>query len=171
MSKAIAPCSLPQQLFLTLRDGVPKEVSGSKYATSEGEEVDIVFYGGQAGGGKSAAALIHHLKYAHIENYKGIVIRRTTPMLTKPGAIWDEAKSMYKDYDPLARIRNKDMKISLGPVKDPEKKAEVSFTHFERVDDTDNFQGLTRPLCVVMHIEKLSKRGTSLIRQSRAKGI
>lgn len=137
-SKILAPCSLPQQLFLTLRDGTGKR---SKWATEEGEEVDIIFYGGQAGGGKSAAALLHHLKYAHIENYKGIVIRRTTPMLTKPGAIWDEAKSMYKDYDPDARIRNKDMKITLGPVKDPDKKAEISFTHFERVDDTDNFQG------------------------------
>lgn len=95
----------------------------------------------QAGGGKSYAALMHHMKYVHIPHYKGIIIRRTTPMLTKAGAIWDEAKALYKEYDPDARIRNKDMKISFGPVKDIEKKAEVSFTHFERVDDTDNFQG------------------------------
>ena len=62
-------------------------------------------------------------------------------MLTKPGAIWDEAKSLYKEFDPKVRIRNKDMKISFGPVQDIDQKAEVSFTHFERVDDTDNFQG------------------------------
>jgi predicted phage terminase large subunit-like protein len=138
MSKVIAPCSKPQELFLTLRDGTGKR---SKYATEDGEEVDIIFYGGQAGGGKSFAALMHHLKYIHIPHYKGIIIRRTTPMLTKPGAIWDEAKSLYKEVDQNARIRLKDMKITFGPVKDAEKRAEVSFTHFERVDDTDNFQG------------------------------
>lgn len=138
MANQIAPASIPQQLFLTLRDGTGKR---SKYATEDGEEVDIIFYGGQAGGGKSFASLLHHMKYCHIPYYKGITIRRTTPMLTKPGAIWDEAKSLYKEFDPQARIRNKDMKISFGPVDGLEKKAEVSFTHFERVDDTDNFQG------------------------------
>lgn len=43
MSTTIAPASIPQQLFLTLRDGAGKR---SKYATEEGEEVDIIFYGG-----------------------------------------------------------------------------------------------------------------------------
>ena len=138
MAILVAPASKPQELFLNIRDGAGKR---SKWATDEGEEVDIVFYGGQAGGGKSFAALMHHLKYIHIPNYKGIIIRRTTPMLTKPGAIWDEAKSLYKEVDLNARIRNKDMKISIGPVKDVDKKAEISFTHFERADDTDNFQG------------------------------
>ena len=95
----------------------------------------------QAGGGKSFASLLHHMKYIHLPNYKGITIRRTTPMLRKPGAIWDEAKSLYRDADPDARIRDKEMKITFGPVKDPTKRAEVTFTHFERVDDTDNFQG------------------------------
>ena len=134
----IGPASKPQELFLTLRDGVKSE---SPYSTEDGEEVDIIFYGGQAGGGKTMAALIHHLKYYHLPNYKGLIIRRTTPMLTKPGAVWDEARSTYKLVDPDARIRHKDMKINFGPVEDQEQKAEVSFTHFERADDTDNFQG------------------------------
>lgn len=81
------------------------------------------------------------MKYIHLPQYKGITIRRTTPMLRKPGAIWDEAKSLYRDADPNARIRDKEMKITFGPVKDATKRAEVTFTHFERVDDTDNFQG------------------------------
>lgn len=146
MSKVIAPASKPQELFLTLRDGTGKR---SKHATEDGEEVDIVFYGGQAGGGKSFAALMHHLKYIHIPYYKGLIVRRTTPMLTKPGAIWDEARALYKEIDEKARIRMKDMKINFGPIADPEKKAEVSFTHFERVDDTDNFQGSQISSCVL----------------------
>lgn len=159
MAKVIGPASLPQQLFLTLRDGTGKR---SKYATEEGEEVDIIFYGGQAGGGKSFASLLHHMKYCEIPRYKGVTIRRTTPMLTKPGAIWDEAKDLYKEFDPTARIRNKDMKISFGPIKDIDRRAEVSFTHFERVDDTDNFQGLiSGPFIQQCMSNKLSKRGTS----------
>lgn len=135
--KVIAPASYPQELFLTIRDGV---ISDSKYCVKKGkqvgEEVDIVFYGGAAGGGKSFAALMHHLKYIDLDNYRGLVLRRTTPMLMKPGAIWDEAKALYRDVDPNCQIKIKDLKIIIGP-----KKAEIAFSHFERVDDTNNFQG------------------------------
>ena len=43
MSSLISPASIPKELFLTLRDGTGKR---SKYATEDGEEVDIIFYGG-----------------------------------------------------------------------------------------------------------------------------
>lgn len=42
--KIIAPCSKPQEMFLSIRDGYQ---SGGKYCTKDGEEVDIVFYGGE----------------------------------------------------------------------------------------------------------------------------
>lgn len=51
MTREISPASKPQLMFLTLRDGTGKR---SKYATEDGEEVDIIFYGGQAGGGRFA---------------------------------------------------------------------------------------------------------------------
>ena len=136
--KVIGPASRPQELFLTLRDGTGPR---SRWANEDGEEVDIIIYGGAMGGGKSHAALIHHLKYIHIPYYKGIIIRRTTPMLMRPGSIWDEARALYKEVDPAARIRFKDMKISFGPIKDREQQGEVSFAHFERADNTDNYQG------------------------------
>ena len=83
-------------------------------------------------------------------------------MLTKPGAIWDEARALYKEFDPTAKIRLRDMKIKFGPVTDPEKRAEVSFTHFERAENTDNFQGLNSgPFMRKRMSNKLSKRGTS----------
>jgi len=56
-------------------------------------------------------------------------------MMMKPGAIWDEAKSLYKDFDPKCQIKIKDLKVILSSG------AEIAFSHFERVDDTDNFQG------------------------------
>lgn len=58
-------------------------------------------------------------------------------MLLKPGAIWDEAKSLYREIDNECQIKIKDLKIIIGA-----KKAEIAFSHFERVDDTNNFQGL-----------------------------
>jgi len=130
--KVIGPASRPQELFLTLRDGTGPR---SKYATEDGEEVDIVWYGGQAGGGKSFSALLHHLKYSHDPNYRGIIIRRTTPMLMKPGAIWDEAKALYREVDPNCQIKIKDLKIVMSSG------AEIGFSHFERVDNTDAYQG------------------------------
>lgn len=68
-------------------------------------------------------------------------------MLLRPGSIWDEARALYKEVDPDAKIRFKDMKINLGPVKEKEQQAEVSFAHFERADNTDNYQG---NCCLVM---------------------
>lgn len=111
-----APCSIPQSLFLT-------------------SPADLCFYGGQAGGGKTFSALLHHLKYVDDPHYRGLILRRTTPMLLKSGAIWDEAKGLYKEYDPDCKIRIKDLKF-IFPAG-----AEVAFSHFERVDDKDNFQG------------------------------
>jgi len=99
------------------------------------DDIDIVFYGGQAGGGKSLAALLHHLKWIHDPNYRGMVLRRTTPMLMKPGAIWDEAKDLYKKAEPRCQIRMKDMKFIMPSG------AEVAFTHFENAANKDNFQG------------------------------
>lgn len=122
----IAPSSKPQEMFLQTPDWV-----------------DICFYGGQAGGGKTWAGLAHHLKYVDDPLYRGLTLRRTTPMLLKPGAVWDEAKQIYKQYDPDAQIKIKDLKIIFTS------QGEVSFSHFERVDDTDNFQGAQISSCVM----------------------
>lgn len=126
MTAIIAPASKPQEMFLTTPDWV-----------------DICFYGGQAGGGKTWAGLAHHLKYIEDPLYRGLTLRRTTPMLLKPGAVWDEAKQLYKEFDPNCKIRIKDLKIvATGG-------GEVQFSHFERVDDTDNFQGAQISSCVM----------------------
>ena len=89
------------------------------------------------------AGLMHHLKYAHDPLYRGLTLRRTTPMLLKPGAVWDEAKQLYKDIDPDGKIKLKDLKYVCTSG------AEIAFSHFERVDDTDNFQGAQISSCVM----------------------
>lgn len=126
MSNVYAPASKPQEMFLNTPDWV-----------------DICFYGGQAGGGKTFAGLMHHMKYVDDPLYRGLTLRRTTPMLMKPGAVWDEAKAMFRDIDPDGRIKIKDMKYVFSS------EAEVSFSHFEHVDDEDNFQGAQISSCVM----------------------
>jgi predicted phage terminase large subunit-like protein len=122
----IAPASKPQAMFLSTPDWV-----------------DICFYGGQAGGGKTWAGLAHHAKYIDDPLYRGLTLRRTTPMLLKPGAVWDEAKQLYRLLDPTCRIKIKDHQIIASSG------AEIAFSHFERVDDTDNFQGAQISSCVM----------------------
>lgn len=122
----VAPASKPQAMFLSTPDWV-----------------DICFYGGQAGGGKTWAGLAHHAKYMDDPLYRGLTLRRTTPMLLKPGAVWDEAKQLYRLLDPNCRIKIKDLKIIASS------EAEISFSHFERADDTDNFQGAQISSCVM----------------------
>ena len=124
--KVYAPASKPQEMFLTTPDWV-----------------DICFYGGQAGGGKTFAGLMHHLKYTHDPLYRGLTLRRTTPMLLKSGAVWDESKTIYTDIDPGGRIKIKDLKYQFSTG------AEVAFSHFERVEDTRNFQGAQISSCVM----------------------
>lgn len=98
-------------------------------------EAKIVIYGGAAGGGKSFCSLLHHIKHIGDPLYRGIIIRRTVPMLTKPGAIWDEAKTLYKQIEPRVKIRHRDMKFIFPSG------AEVAFSGFEREDNKENFQG------------------------------
>ena len=107
------------------------------------DEVDICFYGGQAGGGKTFAGLLHHLKYISDPLYRGMTLRRTTPMIMKSGAVWDEARELFKRVDPKGRLRIKDLKYVFTSG------AEVSFNHFQRVDDEQDFQGAQISSCVM----------------------
>lgn len=114
--KIFGPASKPQEDFLN-------------------STANICIVGGAAGAGKSYCSLLHHLKYINDPHYRGLILRRTTPMLLKPGAIFDEAKALYRDFCPDVKIRLKDLKFIFPSG------AEVAFAHFERVDDTNNFQG------------------------------
>ena len=61
---------------------------------------DEALYGGAAGGGKSDALVIEALRQVHIPYYKGIILRKTYPML---GEIIDKSLNYYKRAFPGAR--------------------------------------------------------------------
>ena len=64
-------------------------------------------------------------------------------MILKSGAVWDESKQMFTDIDPKGKIKVKDLKYQFSSG------AEVAFSHFERVDDTRNWQGSQISSCVM----------------------
>jgi predicted phage terminase large subunit-like protein len=57
---------------------------------------DIAIYGGAAGAGKTYGLLLEGGRYLpHVPGFDAVLFRRTTPMITNPGAVWDEALRLY----------------------------------------------------------------------------
>ena len=64
-------------------------------------------------------------------------------MILKSGAVWDESKQLFTDIDPKGRIKVKDLKYQFSTG------AEVAFSHFERADNTKDWQGSQISSCVM----------------------
>jgi predicted phage terminase large subunit-like protein len=58
-----------------------------------------VMYGGAAGGGKSDALLMAALQYVDVPGYSALLLRRTWPDLSLPGAIMDRAREWLQGTD------------------------------------------------------------------------
>jgi predicted phage terminase large subunit-like protein len=72
--------------------------------------VDIAFYGGAAGGGKSHALIMDPLRYIRRPGFGAVIFRRTHPQITSEGGLWDTAGTIYPHvggipYDSLTEYR------------------------------------------------------------------
>lgn len=115
MSK-LAPASKKQAMFLQ-------------------SDADITVFGGAAGSGKSYLGLMDMLQYVHMPEFRGVIVRRTTPMLKGVGGCLDTAINMYKEAVHDIRIRANSMEFIFPSG------AEVKMSHCERAQDKHNFQG------------------------------
>lgn len=95
----------------------------------------IVVYGGSMGGGKTYTGLLKHLVHVDNPHYRGVVIRKTSATLMKSGMIFDEARGIFKAFEPKVKIGYKAQKFVFPSG------AEVSFTHLATDDDAEAMRG------------------------------
>lgn len=74
----------------------PSLVAGrmSKQEMFLSSPADIVIYGGAAGGAKTTSLLWSQARWCKnpkVKGFKGVIFRRTYPMIFNPGSLWDES--------------------------------------------------------------------------------
>ena len=114
-------------------DLIPQEGFQQKFLSCG---ADIVFGGGKAGAGKTFSLLVDPLRYQDISRFRGILFRRTTPEITNPGALWDEASELYLrmgKYSPVPRLQDLLWRFKSG--------ARLKFSHMENEKDKYKHQG------------------------------
>jgi predicted phage terminase large subunit-like protein len=104
---------------------------------------DIVLYGGSAFGGKSFAIILEPLKYAlSTPGYNAVVFRRTSPMITNEGGLWDEAIGLYKKEGIDLDFRFSDHSFEFKA-----KRTSVRFAHL--VHDTTVYDWQGSQICFI----------------------
>jgi predicted phage terminase large subunit-like protein len=98
-------------------------------------EANITVFGGAAGAGKSYLGVMDFLKHVHLKEFRGVMVRRTTPQLTGPGGLLEKAQALFELIDPKVRWKDKQdhFLFSSG--------AKIYLRHFQDLKAKDNFQG------------------------------
>lgn len=111
----------------------PKSLFQERYLQSNAK---ILVVGGAAGSSKSYVGLMRHLRWVEDPFYRGFCIRKNSTAIMKEGGLFDEAVSLYREYDPKIKIKLKDQKIVFTSG------ASVSFSHYEDDKAANLYQGL-----------------------------
>lgn len=96
-------------------------------------EADIAIYGGSAGGGKSFGLLLEPIRHMNNAEFKGVIFRRETPMITNPGGLWDESIKMYRALGASPQSTRREWTFPSGMT--------MKFSHLQFEDDKLNWQG------------------------------
>ena len=101
-------------------------------------DVPEVLYGGAAGGGKSDAALMSAVQYAHVPGYAALLLRKAFPDLMQPDALIPRAKGWWvgrPGVDWSAVNRRFTFACPGGG------SSTITFGYVEREDDVYQYQG------------------------------
>jgi predicted phage terminase large subunit-like protein len=78
------------------------------------DDINEVFYGGAAGGGKSIALLMAALQYTDTPGYAALILRRTFSELSLPGALMDVADQWLTPTDAHSTDRGRSWSFPSG---------------------------------------------------------
>ena len=98
---------------------------------------DIAFYGGAAGGGKSFALLLEHLKHFHNPKFRSVIFRRNSTQVRNPGGLWHESMAIYKNYKGHPREAFLEWRFP--------SKSTIKFAHLEHEKSIYDWQGSQIP--------------------------
>lgn len=113
-------------------------------------EADIAIYGGAAGGGKSFALLLDPLRHYTNSRFNGVVFRRTTPQITNPGGLWNEAEYLYMPL--AANPNNSDLTFTFPSGMT------MKFAHLEYEKNIYDWQGAQIPYIGFDELTHFSER-------------
>ena len=126
----VATLPTPERIVLKPQPG-PQETFLSTPA-------DIALYGGAAGGGKSWALLFEPLRHVTNSAFGCTVFRRTYPMVTAQGGLWDESRRLYPLLGAEPNQSDHSWKFPTG--------ARVKFSHLQHEANVLDYQGSQIPL-------------------------
>lgn len=96
---------------------------------------NIVVYGGSMGGAKTFGGLLKNLLFIDNPHYRGVVIRKESSTIMKSGFLFDEASTLYKEFEPNVKV-NRQRQFFKFPSG-----AEIVFTHLGSDKDKESFRG------------------------------
>ena len=98
---------------------------------------DVVIYGGARGGGKTWALLMEPVRHHQNAQFSAVIFRRTSPQITNPGGLWDEATKLYPLVGARPRTGSMEWIFPSG--------MRVKFSHMEYEQDTLSWLGAQVP--------------------------
>lgn len=112
---------------------------------------DIAFYGGEAGAGKSWCLAYEHMKWRNIIGYEGALVRKTFRQMFKPGGLWTNAGSVFKEFGGKPHQGAQPM-YSFG------NKSKVFFMHSQHASKVDDYwQGIEVPYIGIDEVTQFQK--------------
>lgn len=111
---------------------------------------DVVVFGGASGGGKTFSLLMEPLRHVGNPEFKAIILRRSYPLILKPGGIWDDSKKIYTHIPGAEALLNPPRwRFPSG--------ATVTFQHLENDQTVYEYKSAQIPLIMWDQLEEFTE--------------